>query len=804
MEAKIDPAEVHQKIAELAKLDDTIPVVQQPSYWLRIRQEKIMPQLIAALDDPNPQVAKECMQILQLAPPSKELTEAMIAKAGDEKSPIRYSALVKLENNHSDARVAQLFDKASLDDKDFPNPLVRARWAWRSGNNERAIEILGILLTSNGESSEAIKLLSEINDPESVGLLETIASGDHWPEAAKAYLALAKINPRKYGLSKGPRDFLESLWFGKISSEGFDEYTKKLSQFNAKEVRPYVMQMLRGKSYVSEQALIILAAWKDKEALPHIRERLSHGLRQQAVASYLMIDNSEESRAVVLELLNAKNEFANESVLRGIGDAEMPVESKLAMLLAVKMKLGSARATLSIINMEKYKGRDIRLLLAPLMDQETNLYALALYCEFAAADKEKRFADQIGRAMRLLADDVSKWSESKSDDSIDSVTGSLILQATAEYNLNPLIPEVQKLLSSKNRKIRDIAQATAAKLGVPGTIDKLYDQLKSDDVRIRKQASSWLTGIKATNEIERAAREEAVLSCLGKPAEDYAMRLLATCGGEKTVKALMPILDDTSSERALYAAWVLAQLPDKKAVQAGLRRLAIYGMFHAMQPQIIFTIEYAFRLAPDLSFHQGIPQNFGEQPVEIPMDLLVPFLLDVGEQRFAMRCYQEGNDYRFPYGMILGYPFGFRLWKLDETYLPLLKEIAIHDMQVKLLMVKGQPVAHFADRQKAAQEISRLTNERATYIGLAGEKLDSNAFPQPYENQNQILAKLTIDMLQKKWVAAKSQSMGSGKKFELNMNDGSINELQRDFGGQFLDALRQDAKAQKIEIKEKR
>jgi hypothetical protein len=154
--------------------------------------------------------------------------------------------------------------------------------------------------------------------------------------------------------------------------------------------------------------------------------------------------------------------------------------------------------------------------------------------------------------------------------------------------------------------------------------------------------------------------------------------------------------------------------------------------------------------------------------------------------------------------MILGYPFGFRLWKLDETYLPLLKEIAIHDMQVKLLMVKGQPVAHFADRQKAAQEISRLTNERATYIGLAGEKLDSNAFPQPYENQNQILAKLTIDMLQKKWVAAKSQSMGSGKKFELNMNDGSINELQRDFGGQFLDALRQDAKAQKIEIKEKR
>ena len=131
-----------------------------------------------------------------------------------------------------------------------------------------------------------------------------------------------------------------------------------------------------------------------------------------------------------------------------------------------------------------------------------------------------------------------------------------------------------------------------------GRSKDLYAQLASEDKFVRRQAAQSLSDIKPVDEAERAAREEAVLACLGKPCEDYAMRVLVTCGGPKSVKALEPILDDPDARRAVHAAWVLAQLPDKAAAQKGLRRVAIFAMFHYQIYQQGEGID--FTIAPNL------------------------------------------------------------------------------------------------------------------------------------------------------------------------------------------------------------
>jgi hypothetical protein len=71
-------------------------------------------------------------------------------------------------------------------------------------------------------------------------------------------------------------------------------------------------------------------------------------------------------------------------------------------------------------------------------------------------------------------------------------------------------------------------------------------------------AAKALMDFKPRDEADRAAPEEALLACLGKPSEADAMRVRVTCGGAETVKALEPILDDADAQRAVYAAWVMS------------------------------------------------------------------------------------------------------------------------------------------------------------------------------------------------------------------------------------------------------
>jgi hypothetical protein len=288
------------------------------------------------------------------------------------------------------------------------------------------------------------------------------------------------------------------------------------------------------------------------------------------------------------------------------------------------------------------------------------------------------------------------------------------------------------------------------------------------------------------------------------------MRVLLACGGEKTVKALDPILDDADVQRAVYAAWVMAQLPDKAAAAKALRRLAIFGMFHHQMYQQGAGID--FRIAPGLSFHQTTERlnpdpraySSGEGPVWIPPDMLKPFALQDAEQQYAVRCY------RLTQVPVRTYPVGdhflspWRMWSKgflshDPSYLPLLKTIAMEDLHLKRLMVKGQAVAHFDYRQRAARAIAAITGEKATYAGLGGETLDSQAFPEPYKDQDILLARFVLDRIQKARPPANSEKDQQSGQVEAYHS--MVLHIQEQFGAQVLAAIREEAKNRGVEMK---
>ncbi len=435
------------------------------------------------------------------------------------------------------------------------------------------------------------------------------------------------------------------------------------------------------------------------------------------------------------------------------------------------------------------------------MDSETDLQALGRYCEIAGKDPEKQMGHQVRQAMQRVTNDPK----------IDALPGptQLILNAVAVYELKDLAPDVKKLMSSRNPAIRAAAQATGAKLGIPGAIQELYAQLSSEDQNTRKSAAEALCNLTPTDEAERAARENAVLAHVGKSSEDYAIRVLATCGREKTIKALEPILDDPNVRRAVYAAWVLAQLPDKKASQKGLRRVAIFGLFHHNMYQAGNGID--FTMAPDLRFHQVTIRlnpdpkmySYGEGPVRIPKPWLVPFPWDDAEQQYAVRSYQLTEGGSEINQQIRSNVDFLRYWPpnsttMDQTHLPLLREMAAHDSHIKRVMVQGQPAAHFYIRQIAAQRIAAITKKKATYLGLNGETLDSAEYPQPYKDQNQLLARYIVDRVQKAKLSAKPQS--SDQWDRIGAYVALVRHLKEQFGAEVFEAIRREAERRNIDV----
>jgi hypothetical protein len=813
----IDRAEVRRKIASLAVPDETLPYPDQAPNWLRARTKWIVPELIAGLNDKDPKVAEGCLRLLADAPRSTELTNALIAKAADETSPLRYDVLRQLEKSAADPRAAQLLDAASMQPEKFPKPLDRARWASLAGHKDRAVDILKPLLPKRNPDSydrvEAIRLLGEIGEPNSVTLLEPIAQGDNWGMAVEAHVALAKIDPDKHGLTKDQQYFLMHYRSFKEGEEQIHRRRAKLAALNMKEVRPFVMHMLRDDdSMWQDTALSILAIWKDKEALPEIRQLVQTKpsyCQRDAVAAFLSVEDNTANEEEVLNLLAKADSFATDNILRGIARADIPVDRRVAMLRAAAAKIGAPRAVPHALGFDL---PELQALLAPLMDNETNLQTLAAYCDLTVRDKEKRFAPQVRRALDILANETTIAAGGQTVSRDAAAAAPSILEAAAAYDLKDIAPIVQGLAKSKNPAISNAAWVASAKLGLPGTAKHLLAELNAEGSDVRKRAFAALIYVKPANEAERAACENAMLANFNTHPDDFdAMHALAKFGREKSAKALEPLLDDPNLQRSLQTAWVLAQMPDKTAANKGLRRMAICGLFHHNIYQTGMGID--FRIAPQLNFHQvtswlnpgGHPNDSG--PVRIPNDLLHPFNWDAGEQHFAVRCYRlaETGDNSVGFGCwpashILSPTFdslGGDM-RMDDTQLPLLTEIAAHDSHIKRLMVRGLPVPHFEYRQLAAKRIADITKKPATYVGLAGETIDSEAFPEPYKDQDQLVAKFFIEQILNAGISDKPQNDRDWRLCEFYRTKASC--LIHELGPQLLDALRREAKQRGIDV----
>jgi hypothetical protein len=463
-----------------------------------------------------------------------------------------------------------------------------------------------------------------------------------------------------------------------------------------------------------------------------------------------------------------------------------------------------------VLKLLKEDGVDKRAVVR-LIEEESDLRLLAHYLAFAPSDPEKLLAAQARRGLGLILEESTIAAGGERTESSTTEAATTILAAAASYDLKDVSPQIAELMKSKNVFIRQAAQRAGAKLGIAGAMDDLYAQLGAESLSVRKSAAAVLLANPPVDEADRAAREEATLKCLGTPAEDYAMRVLVTCGKKKAARALVAILNDEDVRRGVYAGWVLAQLPEKDAAMRGLRRVAIYAMFQHQIYQQGAGID--FQIAPELSFHQVTqrlnpdPKAYarGEGPVRIPAELLAFFKLDEDEQAFAVRAYQlteaGGNRTGLRVPVLQGSPFvGVpNAVGMDQSYLPLLKQIAKTDSFIAPLMVKGEKVPHFKHRQIAAQRIAALTKEKAAYVGLAGESIDSADFPKPYANQDQLLAKYFVDLFETRRPHEQTNKDVYWERLETVRT--MSRQLEKEFGSGVLDAIRAEANRRGFDLK---
>jgi len=285
-----------------------------------------------------------------------------------------------------------------------------------------------------------------------------------------------------------------------------------------------------------------------------------------------------------------------------------------------------------------------------------------------------------------------------------------------------------------------------------------------------------------------------------------ALRVLTTCAGPQTVAQLEPRLDGTNVPAARYAAWVLAQTSDVSAAHKALRRLALHALFcHQMYQQ---GSGIDFEVAPGLSFHQtterlnpvAYPDKAPAGP-QIPSDLMLPTRLDPAEQTFLVRDYRDvlNSGRRFvmdDYFMLFQRPLGA---SVDATYIPLFEAVAREDPELRALYVQGRKVAHFPNRQAAAQYLARLTGKPATYLGLNGEALaHDQPPPQPYPDQNLLVARFLLDRIE---AAHLKQMPGSDRDWS---RVGYFSDLivrltnEEQFGGGLREALLQEAQRRQL------
>lgn len=792
-----DPSLVQQKIQALAVRDDTLRQEEQPRAWLTQRREQVTPQIIAGLDSPNPIIASNCLAILSGLTNRPPVTEALTRIGGQPSHPQNHAALLELCRFPLDARATRLLEQALADAARFPNPEHRARFAEALGRKEQAVELLARCLDTDQfyNFNPIVTRLEKVGHPAAIPHLERKTKDPHWEIAASAYLGLAQLDPKQHALTAAQKELLENARRGfKVGAEFYTERQRKLAALPRAELRPFVLQMLMTDA--AADAAGILRLWKDQESLPEIRRLMLAAPHDwQAgpfVAAYLEIDGTERSLAEVLELVKRKDPmWRRDYIAAALVRPEYDARRKVAILRRIQDTLGQANPTL-VPGALGWQREDLAAVLLPLMDSETNLIALAAFAECTSRDTNRVYDAVLTRALNMVK--AQRAADLQAPTIAEAAVK--VLSVCADRQVPGCGPLAAPLMDSSNGLVRIQAARVAAAAGGPRerALLLMESELGNAATEQREAAAQCLLRLPCQNVLERTRREAAALTQLGKPTEDYALRVLTTCAGPKSVEAFSPLLDGEAVPRAVHAAWVLAQHPDAATAHRALRRLGLYSIFHHQMYQQGSGID--FPIAANLYFHQVTsrlnPKAYADgesASVILPPELMAPKSLDAPEQAFLLRAYRHLITVR-PFVEFWGWNFPGRdlADRGDASYLPWLRIVASEDPYLRLLHVQGQKVAHFPHRQTAAKAIARLTGAPATYAGLAGETLDSAAVPaQPYDQQNQRIAQYVLGRVAAAKFSGRPQT---DREWERSgAFDGVIRRLVQDEFGEALKAV---------------
>ena len=730
---------VNEKIQALGIRDDTLQSDQQPFNWLWERREQLVTPLVAGLQSTNLETARQCLRILDGVKPTPALENALLKIAGDSKHPLRASAILSLCWFSGDPRPMNMLKSIWSNAVVFPYAGDRATLAEATGHQKEAAELLGSVLATNifeSECQKIIQLLSTNGTPTALKILGQATTDKRWLVARAALLALAKTDPAGHKLTAAQQEFLETTGFRfKESNDAHLKRYQKLAALPREEIRPLLHHMLTTDQ--GGDAASIYGLCHDTEALPEIRHRALTNENWQAkpfIAAWLVLDQSDQPiNELTDKIRTAKNELQQEYTLRTVAESDLPLARKLAFFRAVRDNAKINKVVASI-----FLGFNQPILMATLFDEETNLDAIGQYAACIGPSPNPVYEIALRRAVEILASVPPNILQ----DQNRSYGFYLVMKAAAVQHVRGLDDSALRLMNQPELHVA----IAAARLAASGTnretaVALLYREMGNPEKFARQITAESLLQIPCVNDEERRQREQVVLALLGQPAEDYALRVLTTCAGPRTITQLEPLLDGTNLPTARYAAWVLAQNTNSVVARKALRRLALHALFCFTMAQQSAGI--SFEIAPGLSFGQTIEPvnqrtntNTTQPGLQIPADLMLPTQLDVAEQTFLVRDYRD----------VLTFPY---FTSTDATFLPLFEVVAREDSRLERLYVQGRKVAHFPNRQAAARNIARITGKPATYLGLTGEALAADQVPsQPYSDQDQLVARFLLDRIQ--------------------------------------------------------
>ncbi len=757
LSAEIDLVVVQEKIQALGVKDNTLPYNEWPIQWLKQRRESILPQLFEGLDAQEERIGVGCLEVLSGLESNEAVREKYIKISRNRNHIIYESTLLTLCACRQDKQTRPILHRALNDLVCFPDRKDRATIAEALGQKAKAVELLiPIFKKNDSDTFYVLRRLEALGHMSAVPVLEELSKSTQWGKAAYAYRVLATIDPTHHALTEDQIAFLKGAGMGgKGSYSMWTERWIKLSQLDRTEVRPFVLQMLESER--SSPAVKVLELWQDKEALPIIRRLMQTESqrfgRSQLWAMYIAIEDTDASISEVCARL--RNSRDQEDVVRSVNRSLMPEGRKRYVLNQFRLAFGSQVVAKSIrldnANVEAIKD---------LMQDESDLVAMEHYIKMVCKDTQKRFTQDIYDALkRMTALRPVRPNEILAMQSILDACGEYALPGSGLLTDQLLTREVPVLVRLAGARVsamfggnRDLA------------LHVLYEGLNERTVKRVRSSVRYLGLIPCLSDQERSQRETLVLTHLKEddPSKEDILRLLATCSSSSALMHLEPLLDSDNAQRAVYAAWILAQHPDKAVQDKGLRRLAIYAMFRYHMYQSGFGIE--FDVTPEIRFRQVLESGFKTKTpaagLAIPDALLEPFTWDESEQAFAIRAYRLAklpNDFEQDYPSLLIMLRTDITW--DDSHCGLFEVMAREDPYVIPWFVKGEITAHFKHRKTAAKKLAEIRQAKASYLGLSGEAIDSEAFPTgPYDVQNQSLATHFMDLIQ---AASDQQDFGS-------------------------------------------